>query len=66
MEKILEKKKKLNKFTKKAKIQNKLSIINYYDKWASKFEYILVSVILSNSYKLLLNSPKIPIKISLF
>ena len=39
------KKKKLNKFTKKAIIQNNLSIINYIDKWASKYEYILVSVI---------------------
>ena len=36
---------KFNSYTKKAIIQNNISIINYIDKRISKYEYILVSVI---------------------
>ena len=38
-------KKKLNKFTKRAIIRNNISIINYINKRINKYEYILVSVI---------------------
>ena len=45
MEILLEKKKKLNRFTKEAITKNNISIINYINKRIYKYEYILVSVI---------------------
>jgi adenylylsulfate kinase-like enzyme len=39
------KKKKINSFTKKAIIQNNISIINYLNKKKHKYDYLLVSVI---------------------